>query len=107
MLGMFRVKHTCDNVWDGEQETLQVSRNSGLSSFDNVIGLGKGSWIYTLKHMAHPAYLAIVYNFCVWNKSQNYEFSHIRYYILHVFIEISDKGTLHLVAVIISHKIEF
>ena len=49
----------------GEQETLQVSRNSGLSSFDNVIGLGKGSWIYTLKHMAHPAHLAIVYNFCV------------------------------------------
>ena len=31
----------------------------------DVIGLGKGSWIYTLKHMAHPAHLAIVYNFCV------------------------------------------
>ena len=47
--------------------------------FDNVMGLGKGSWIYMLKHMAHPAHLAIVHNFCVWNKSQNYEFSHIRY----------------------------
>ena len=33
--------------------------------FDNVMGLGKGSWIYMLKHMAHPAHLAIVHNFCV------------------------------------------
>ena len=27
---------------------------------DNVTGLGKGSWIYALKHMAHPTHLAIV-----------------------------------------------
>ena len=54
--------------------------------FDNVTILGKGSWIYALKHMAHPTHLAIVHNFCVWNNSQNFELSHIR--------EISDKGTL-------------
>ena len=28
--------------------------------FDNVTILGKGSWIYALKHIAHPTHLAIV-----------------------------------------------
>ena len=80
-----------------------MSRNSGLSSFDNVIGLGKGSWIYTLKHMAHPAHTCTTFVCETKAKTMNYHILDI----LHVFIEISDKGTLHLVAVIISHKIEF
>ena len=106
MLGMFRVKHTCDNVWDGEQETLQVSRNSGLSSFDRCDRFGERFMdLHAQTHGSSSTSCNCEQLLCVKQKPN--EFSHIRYYILHVFIEISDKGTLHLVAVIISHKIEF
>ena len=86
-----------------------MSRNSGLSSFDNVIGLGKGSWIYTLPNtwlIQHISQLCTTFVCETKAKTMNFHILDITY-ILHVFIEISDKGTLHLVAVIISHKIEF
>ena len=47
--------------------------------FDNVMGLGKGSWIYTLKHMAHPAHTCTTFVCETKAKTMNYHILDIRY----------------------------
>ena len=66
--------------------------------FDNVTGLGKGSWIYVLKHMAHPTHLAIMYTTFVREtivKTLNY----------HISEKLVTK--VHYSSIIIAHENEF